>query len=135
MSKVRTGDGKRAGRGDVVSVPAYGGRTAVVIGTRRGCALLEFGPGRGEEWLPGSDVELAGKRRGIVTADGYQVVPGMAVTTAGGGYAVHGVTGKPGWLDRLSGTVPVTFAGGTECRCRGTDLYAAGEEDLYPLWT
>jgi hypothetical protein len=131
VSKVRTGDGKRAGLGDSVSVPAYDGRAAVIVGIRKGHALLEFGAGWGEEWLPGEAVNLVRRHKGPVTADGCPVAPGMAVTTVMGGYAVHGVAGRPGWL----GLVPVKFADGSTVRFRGTDLYAAGEEDLDLSWT
>jgi hypothetical protein len=135
VNRVKTRDGKWAARGDSVSVPAYEGRLAVVVGTRKGCALLEFGTGVGAEWVPGSAIYLARRRKGLVTADGCRLVPGMAVTTVTGGYAVHGITGRPGWMGRLSGRVPVEFADGSEACVRGTDLYVRDEEDLYLLWT
>jgi len=134
VSKVRTRGGKRAGLGDTVAVPAYQGETAVIVGIRRGCALLEFTtPPGGNEWLPGDVVELVQRRNGPVTADCCPVTPGLKVNVTGFGYAVTGTVRRPGLLDLLRGRVPVEFAGGTVLRYRGTDLYSVDEEDLYLL--
>lgn len=131
MSSIRTRDGKRAGLGDSVTVPACQGLTAVIVGIRKGCALLEYtGAWSGNEWLPGDALCLAQRRRGHVTADCCPVTPGMAVHPASGGYAVRGTVRRPGLTEWLTGKVAVEFPGGLVRRFRSTDLYAA-EEDLY----
>jgi hypothetical protein len=121
---LRLGDGKRASRGDVVSVTAYEAQ-AVILAVRGHQGLVTYGNAWHDEWVPDWEMTMVRRRPGVITEDGCQVRPGLVVDVAGHGFTV-GVARQVRW-----GRVLVEFADGTRKWFHGLDLHASDDQE----WT